>query len=175
LLGIYLGDGTLSHGRRDVWRLRISMDSRYPRIAERVGQAIEDVSAHHAGVIRRTTWIEINAYWKHWVCAFPQHGSGPKHLRTIQLARWQEHAVRSFPDEFVAGLLHSDGCRCVNRVCGREYPRYFLTNRSADIRSLFAEACDRMGVASRDDGRRNVSVARRESVELLDRWIGPKR
>src|SRR5437879_2165589 len=34
LLGFYLGDGTISLGRRDVYRLRIRTDSRYPGIIE---------------------------------------------------------------------------------------------------------------------------------------------
>jgi hypothetical protein len=32
LLGLYLGDGCLSRHRRDVYRLRISLDAKYPNI-----------------------------------------------------------------------------------------------------------------------------------------------
>jgi hypothetical protein len=55
------------------------------------------------------------------------------------------------------------------------YPRYFFSNRSEDIQAIFCDACDRLGVQWRQDGSWNISVARSESVRILDRHIGPKR
>jgi len=43
LLGIYLGDGTISRGRRGVWKLRIKMDIRYPSIIEECAAAVRAV------------------------------------------------------------------------------------------------------------------------------------
>ena len=63
----------------------------------------------------------------------------------------------------------------MNRVKRYQYPRYFFTNSSADIRALFATACALVAVECRPAGRRNLSVARRGSVEILDRLVGPKR
>jgi hypothetical protein len=63
------------------------------------------------------------------------------------------------------------------RVKGRNYayPRYQFSNRSPDIRWLFTQACDRLGVKWRPWTRFHVSVAQRESVAILDRHVGPKR
>ena len=81
------------------------------------------------------------------------------------------------------GLIHSDGCRVINRVTnGRandhpkryEYPRYFFTNHSSDLRELFQWACALIGVESRPNNRWNISVAKRRSVEILDSFVGPK-
>ncbi|MFJ9471010.1 hypothetical protein [Streptomyces caniferus] len=59
-----------------------------------------------------------------------------------------------------------------------EYPRYFFTNKSADIRRLYSEALDKVGVEWRVTRRGkepyNISVARKSSVALMDRHIGPK-
>jgi hypothetical protein len=55
------------------------------------------------------------------------------------------------------------------------YPRYFFSNRSQDIQGIFCEACDRLGIAWRQDGPWNISVARREAVAIMDRHVGPKR
>jgi hypothetical protein len=62
------------------------------------------------------------------------------------------------------------------RVKGRDYayPRYQFSNRSADIRRLFTQTCDQLGVAWRPWGPFHISVARREAVAKLDRFIGPK-
>ena len=79
------------------------------------------------------------------------------------------------------GLIHSDGCRVINRVNRKrtgappyEYSRYMFSNRSIDIQRIFTDTCDRLGVFWRRDGRWQISVARRESVALLDQWVGPK-
>jgi hypothetical protein len=55
-----------------------------------------------------------------------------------------------------------------------EYPRYNFTNASDDIRTLFTSACDGLGIQWRRMNERNISVARRESVALLDEFVGPK-
>jgi hypothetical protein len=121
----------------------------------------------------------IASYWRAWPCLFPQHGRGRKHRRTIALAVWQVAIVEVRPDQFLRGLIHSDGWRGLNRVRvkGRdyEYPRYQFSNPSADIRQLFTYACDLVGVAWRPWGTYHTSVARREAVALLDEFVGPKR
>lgn len=175
LLGLYLGDGMLTRARRDVWRLRISLDTKYPVIIARAKAAISDVAAHTAGETARQGCVELYSNWKHWRCLFPQHGPGPKHERPIKLESWQASLVSRHPDEFLAGLIHSDGCRCVNRVKGYRYPRYFFSNSSPDIRALFVTTCALVAVDCRPAGHRNLSVARRRSVEILDRLVGPKR
>jgi hypothetical protein len=75
-------------------------------------------------------------------------------------------------------LIHSDGCRFTNPVRHPKktyrYTRYTFCNHSDDIRGLFCEACDMVGVEWRRMNRWNISVARRDSVALMDRYIGPK-
>ena len=55
------------------------------------------------------------------------------------------------------------------------YPRYQFSNRSDDIRNIFAEAGANVGVGCRQMNRWNLSVARKDDVARLDQWIGPKR
>ena len=154
LLGLYLGDGVISRDPRGVWNLRITQDSRYPRLIEDCKAAIAEVTGKKPGVAMRVGCEDVYCYWKHWPCVFPQLGPGPKHLRKIELEAWQWHLVERHPRELVKGLIHSDGCRVTNRVRNRvgtryEYPRYFFTNYSADIRSIFVEACGMIGVECR--------------------------
>jgi hypothetical protein len=113
----------------------------------------------------------------------PQHGPGRKHTRAIRLEPWQQELVDAFPQEFLRGLIHSDGCRTVNRFTTRlpsgriaeyAYPRYFFSNESADIRGLFCASCERLGIRWTQSNRRNISVSHRRSVAALDGFIGPK-
>jgi hypothetical protein len=55
------------------------------------------------------------------------------------------------------------------------YDRYFFSNRSADIRLLFIWACGLIGANATQAGAANVSVARRDSVAILNGFLGPKR
>jgi len=170
---LYLGDGMLSMARRHVW-LRISLDAIYPQIIARGKSAIAEVGGPRVGATARPGCVEISSSWKHWICAFPQDGPGRKHERPIRLEGWQRSVVVAHPGDFVAGLIHSDGCRVLNRVKGRVYPRYFFSNFSADIRGLFVWACTLLGVESRADGPRNIAVSARPSVAILDRIVGPE-
>jgi hypothetical protein len=103
-----------------------------------------------------------------------------KHTRPIILEDWQRAiGIGLFPGLFLRGLIHSDGCRVTNSVKKPDktytYPRYLFVNESDDIRNLFTEACDAIGVAWRPTKRTTLSVARREAVTRLDQFVGPKR
>lgn len=179
LVGVYLGDGMLTRMPRNVWKLRIFQDENYAGLIGLCSAAMRDIGSRQVAIVQKVGCVEITSHWKHWICVFPQHGPGPKHLRRIQLAAWQRVLVELFPREFVKGLIHSDGCRATNRVkssAGRSYsyPRYFFTNHSDDIRELFVWACGLIGVDCRPSNRWNISVARRASVAILDEFIGAK-
>ena len=101
----------------------------------------------------------IGCYSKAWPLLFPQHGPGRKHQRKIELVLWQEEIVDRFPREFLRGLIHADGCRVLNRVNGKDYPRYLFDQVSNDIRRLFCEACDRLGIEYTWSRLKTVSIA----------------
>ena len=54
------------------------------------------------------------------------------------------------------------------------YPRYQFSNVSEDIKRIFCDACDALGVEWKRMNAKNISVARRASVARLDRGVGPK-
>jgi len=180
LLGLYLGDGCISAAGRGSHRLRVVLDQRYPGIVDACAGAMDAVRGRAAAYrLARVGCVEVSSYWKHWPDVFPQHGPGRKHERAIGLLPWQQRIVDEHPRALLRGLIHSDGARFTNRVVVRgkayAYPRYTFTNVSEDIKRIFCDACDAVGVEWRVMNATNVSVARRGSVALLDEFIGPKR
>jgi hypothetical protein len=183
LLGIYLGDGCLG-GDRGRARLQISLDAAYPRIVAEVERAIDKLARGvHVHQARRAGGVVLQARSPNWLVAFPQHGPGKKHLRRIELVDWQREITHAYPRELLRGLIHSDGCRCINRFSvdlprgGRReyaYARYFFSNLSADIRGIFTEHCDLLGIRWSMSNPRNVSISHRRSVRLLDEFVGEK-
>jgi hypothetical protein len=85
-------------------------------------------------------------YWNHWPCLFPQHGPGRKHDRRIQLEAWQEAIVERNREPLVKGLIESDGCRVVANDRGLRSVRYHFSNRSEDIKQLYCESLDALGI-----------------------------
>jgi hypothetical protein len=179
LLGMYLGDGCLSRSRKGVYRLRIACDMHHPAIICEVSATMISVMpTSRVGTMWRLGggWgAEVYSDSKAWACLFPQHGPGRKHKRKIALAPWQERIVDAQPEQFVRGLIHSDGCRVRNRVNRKDYPRYFFSQVSDDIRRLFCRSLRQLGIDYTWNDARNVSIARRPSVARLDEFVGPKR
>ena len=180
LLGFYLGDGTVSAGPRGVFALRIVNDSRYPAVIAEVAVAMAAVMPRNrVGFIQRRGCAEIVSRSKSWPCLVPQHGRGTKHERVIRLSEWQAEIVGRRPQQFVRGLLHSDGCRITNfavseRFGRYEYPRYLFSNASRDVQALLCLALCELGIEYTQPRPRVISIAGAASVGLLDRFVGPK-
>jgi len=167
-----------------VYRLRIVLDLGYPCIVDECAAAITEVMPDNAvhrqrrrgGFTRRDefTNVEVSAYSKAWPCLFPQHGRGRKHERLIELSEWQRELVARHPQLVLRGLIHSDGCRFINTGRSSRSPRYSFSNLSNDIRNIFCDACDLMGLRWTAAGEKTIYVSRKAGVATLDRFVGPK-
>ncbi|MGW5396938.1 helix-turn-helix domain-containing protein [Streptomyces sp. NPDC003952] len=182
LLGLYLGDGHIVSKYKQ-HHLSVYCDASWPGLIDAAEAAMHLVmSLPKVGRVQRQGCVEVKSYTHHWTCLFPQHGPGKKHDRRIALEDWQQAIVDAHPWEFIRGLIHSDGCRVTNWTVRNgkryEYPRYFFTNKSDDIRKLCTDTLTKVGVRwtilARGSDPFNVSIARKESVALMDAHIGPK-
>lgn len=184
LLGLYLGDGSISSHPRDVYRLRVFLDKKYPRI---VDECIESMRATmprsrvHA-LLTPSNCYSVSSYSRAWPCLFPQHGPGAKHTRRIFLSEWQQELAERWPEQLLKGLIQSDGCRFMNTGRGGwTQPRYAFSNVSTDITSIFCSACDCLGLRwtasfpKRETAAVSIYVSRKADVAKLDEFVGPKR
>jgi hypothetical protein len=184
LLGTYLGDGTVCV-QQGTW-LQIVNDQRYPGISNEILAAMATTFPGRAPRMHPSSLGESDV-----LCighpavlrAFPQHGAGRKHLRSIVLADWQLELTHAYPGSLLRGLIHSDGCRVMNRFrtklpSGRIaeycYVRYFFTNYSSDIRQIFRDHCELLGIRVTQSNHRNLTVSHRKSVAILEGIVGPK-
>ncbi|GAA3005246.1 hypothetical protein JCM13580A_49930 [Streptomyces drozdowiczii] len=188
LLGLYLGDGHIIQNKAmKTPSLSVFCAESWPGLMAECEKAMRAVLSENSVCrVRREGCREVKVYSKHLWCLFPQHGPGMKHTRRIALEPWQQEIVDAHPWDFVRGLIHSDGCRTMNwttRVVGGvkkryEYPRYWFTNVSDDIRQLYTDTLDKLGIqwthCTRAGKEYNISVARRASVALMDAHVGPK-
>ena len=184
VLGLYLGDGCITDTGR-AYTMVITLDSAYPGLIVDCAEALARVSPRRAAIHKHPVhnFVRVTSSWKLWPVLFPQHGPGRKHERPIVLTTWQWELVRLHREAFIRGLIHSDGCRTVNRfttklpsgrVAEYEYVRYFFSNLSAEIRQLFREVCHELGIRTTQSNHRNISISHRDSVAVLERIVGPK-
>jgi hypothetical protein len=141
LLGMYLGDGNIIKVRK-VYRIRITLDARYPNIIKTCSDAIQTLlPENQVGLVKRyyrdrLSCVDVSCFYNFWPNLLPQHGAGSKHEREIRLEDWQQTITDAYPHEFFRGLYHSDGSRFSNVVNGKDYTRYQFTNFSDDIRRM---------------------------------------
>ncbi|MGZ9930340.1 helix-turn-helix domain-containing protein [Streptomyces sp. NC-S4] len=182
LLGLYLGDGHIISKYKQ-HHLSIFCDAAWAGLVDAAEEAMHLVMRiPRISRRQRQGCVEVQSHSTHWTCLFPQHGPGKKHERRITLEDWQQEIVDAHPWDFLRGLIHSDGCRITNWTVRNgkryEYPRYFFTNKSDDIRSLCTDTLTKVGVRwtvlARGSDPFNVSIARKDSVALMDAHIGPK-
>ena len=154
----------------------------YPGIVTLAAEAIRAVLPGRTVATRRhrvQRCVAVSAYSALWPALLPQHGAGRKHLRPIRLREWQREITTREPEALVRGLIHSDGCRytAVVRRRGREYRyvRYAFANRSEDIKTIFCGHLDLLGVRWTRPNEKDIAVARKADVALMDRFVGPKR
>ncbi|SIO85424.1 helix-turn-helix domain-containing protein [Nocardiopsis sp. JB363] len=194
LLGAYFGDGHLTENknRLGLYTLWIYYDNKYPQLISYCQAAIEAVFPVKACTVDRSGCTAIKACSKHWTCILPQHGPGKKHERPMVLEPWQQRIVDEHPEALIRGLIHSDGCRVVNRIRKKcpageveyyEYPRYHFTNTSKGIIDICTRTLDRLGIAWKihvnklEPVHRDthvVSISRKEAVARMDAFVGPK-
>jgi hypothetical protein len=183
LLGLYLGDGSISSHPRGVHKLRISLDKRYPDIVDECVGAMREVMPRSKAdrLLTASNCWEVYSYSRSWPCIFPQHGPGLKHHRRIWLCDWQQELAERWPKALIRGMIQSDGCRFINTGRGTwTNPRYGFSNVSTDITSIFCADCDCLGLrwtgAFPEDESKAVTiyVSRKDDVARMDEFVGPK-
>jgi hypothetical protein len=162
----------------------LTLDQRYPAIIGEACRAIESLFAGiHVCRNQRPGCIAVAATHAAWPHAFPQDGPGRKHNRIIKLEDWQRDLSACYPRPLIRGLIHSDGSRVINRFSTRlpsgrvgnyAYVRYFFTNYSADIRRIFCDHCELLGICWTQSSFKNISISHSDSVAILDQFVGPK-
>lgn len=114
---------------------------------------------------------------------FPQHGSGKKHQRKIELVEWQKDIITEYPKDFLKGLMYTDGCRLKTRNV------YEFSNKSLDIINLCFEAGSSLGLFPKINSKfqKNkvtgkterdgyyVRFGKKKDVFFMDEFIGYKK
>lgn len=190
ILGQYLGDGHISLMRRNVYRLRIFSDCKYPNIIQEIKDKMSIILPENTPGSNvymnngKTSCDSISIYSKKIKNMFPQHGEKEKHSRLIKLELWQQNIVDKYPKDFLRGLIHSDGCRFIPTTTQDQNARYQFTNVSTDIIKIYCATLEKLNISYSISQKAikgkmkhhsyNIFTQRKECVRILDTFIGPK-
>jgi hypothetical protein len=143
VIGIALGDGNLSNPNGRAVRLRITCDSKYPLIGEKMQQALSILFPNNKVSIRYrnpSTCFDISVYSNKlndllpWTC-----GKGTKLEQNAHVPNWILENL-SYSRECLKGLLETDGCIYIDRgyrmVNFTNYSSLLAKNVQAMIASL---------------------------------------
>lgn len=95
-------------------------------------------------------------------------------MRPITLEPWQQQLVDQATEDFIRGLIHSDGCRVVANDRGVKSIDTTSPITGEDILGLFTGALDRLGIPWTRSTKYVISVYRKAATARLDEFIGPK-
>jgi hypothetical protein len=82
--------------------------------------------------------------------------------------------VQRATEQFIRGLIDSDGCRVVANDRGVRSVRYHFSNRSEDILGLFSGALDVLEIPWTRPSKHVIAIYRKAAVARLDDFVGPK-
>lgn len=145
ILGIYLGDGTISRISGG-YKIRIFLDSVYYNIVEECSNNLKilfpknKVSIHK----EKCNMYIITLYSNLLPKLFPQFGKGLKHNRNIILEKFQLDNINNI--QLIKGLFHSDGSLYKAKIGKYEYFFYNFTNMSKDIIDIYCDALSDMNI-----------------------------
>lgn len=178
LFGLYLSDGHISKFPR-THRMRISFHSEK-------NQRQMVLAAHTIGLLfpnnsicytkkKNANCIDLIFYNSLLCEIFPQHGPGAKHLRDLQLEKWQKRIVTNHSSHFMKGLFDGDGSRYL--VSSKNEWKYSFTNKSKDILTFMKECldcheikyCETFPKAKKGTG--HILIQSRAGVKKLDELL----
>lgn len=110
VVGVALGDGNLSINGRAI-RLRISCDAKYPELAAKIRQALNELLPHNrvSTVPKTSRCFDISCHSKHWETLLGWHvGYGSKIDQQVCVPGWIK-SNRSYLTSCLRGLLETDG------------------------------------------------------------------
>ena len=111
IIGVALGDGNLSCPNGRATRLRITCDTRYPKIAEEITHALQSLFPDNkvAFVPRETSYFDISVYSNKLDALLPwKVGCGSKSMQVAHVPVWIMQNP-SYIKACLRGLLQTDG------------------------------------------------------------------
>lgn len=117
VIGVAIGDGNLSNPNGRATRLRITCDTDYPNLIQRIIRAIQEILPRNkVSIIKRArSYVDISCYsnrWEEWLGW--RVGKGSKIHQNVSIPVWIK-SREDFSSACLRGLLETDGSIYMDR------------------------------------------------------------
>lgn len=117
IVGLALGDGNLSNPNGRAVRLRITCDTKYPELIQKICSSIQKILPNNkVSIIKRaTTFCDVSCYSNSWekLLGWKALG-GSKYKQNVTIPKWIKEN-RKYSIECLRGLLETDGSIYLDR------------------------------------------------------------
>lgn len=117
VIGLAIGDGNLSNPNGRAVRLRITCDTKYPKLIKRIIESIQKIlPKNKVSVVHRAkTYIDISCYSNKWENLLGWKAkNGSKFIQKIDIPNWIKNE-RKFKIACMRGLFETDGAIYLDR------------------------------------------------------------
>ena len=115
--GLALGDGNLSNPNGRSTRLRITCDTRYPKLITKIRRSIRALLPNNkVSIVRKDgNCIDISCYSNHWERILGwRAGGGSKIVQHVSVPSWIKDSDQ-YKVHCLRGLVETDGCIYIDR------------------------------------------------------------
>jgi len=138
VVGVALGDGNLSNPNGRATRLRITCDTKYPQLQQRIILAIQELMPKNkVSIVRggKKSYCDISCYSNQWEQLLGWHvGAGSKIKQKIRIPGWI-FSKKIYLKRCLKGLFETDGSIYLDRG-------YLMVNFVTAIPTLASDAMD---------------------------------
>ena len=111
IVGVSIGDGNLSNPNKRAVRLRITCDTKYKKLIQKIQISIKKLLPNNkvSSVNRAKTYIDISCYsnkWEKWLGW--KVGNGSKYNQNVSVPKWIKEN-KDYTTRCLKGLFETDG------------------------------------------------------------------
>jgi len=147
IVGLAIGDGNLSNPNGRATRLRITCDTKYPYLIQKIVASLKQLFPENKiGIVsRKKTYLDISVYSNHLEKLLGWHSNGGSKIRQQVTVPGWIYKRKSFIIQFLTGLFETDGCTYEDRG-------YRMVSLTTSIRRLAYDTqnlCTQLGFVAR--------------------------
>ncbi len=146
IIGLAVGDGNLSNPNGRAVRLRISCDTKYPYLIEKIQKSLKLLLPDNkVSLIKKSSpnCVDISCHSNYWPELLGWKSLGSKFRQSVDVPKWVK-ANRNFSINCLRGMIETDGSIYIDRG----YPMVMFVNIVPTLIKSFEEMVASLGFLS---------------------------
>ncbi len=146
IIGIALGDGNLSNPSGRGVRLRISCDTKYPKLIQKIKNSLRLLLPNNSVSVykKKVSCVDISCYSNYWPLLLGWKLLGSKYRQSVNVPDWIKKS-KKYSVYCLRGLIETDGSIYLDRG----YKMVMFVSIISDLAQSFADMASNLGFIPR--------------------------